>query len=140
MRYRTKITILLALLAIFTGAAVSGLYYFQCRSILFRQIQSQVLSIAATGANQITGDLLKQIQRREDETSPAYETIQKTLRGIRDANRRKDAKVRFVYTIRPTPGATNEWSYIVDAEENTKDKSHVGDKVEISGELFKLDQ
>jgi adenylate cyclase len=143
MRYRTKITILLALLAIFTGAAVSGLYYFQCRNILFRQIQSQVLSIAATGAFQIDGELLNRIQRPEDESTPAYETIQKVLRRIRDTNRRKDAQVRFVYTMRPTPGGTNEWSYIVDAEENTKDKSHVGDKVEfenVSGEFLKMDQ
>lgn len=143
MRYRAKIAILLALLAIFTGAVVSGIYYFQCRKILFRQIQSQVLSIAATGSLQISGTLLNKIHLKEDESTPAYLTLQAVLRGVRDANRRADAQVRFVYAFRPVPGEDGKWSYIVDAEEDTKNKSHVGDPVEVenkAGQAFTMDR
>lgn len=143
MRYRTKTSILLALLAVFTGAIVLGLYYFQSRKILFRQIQSQVLSIATTGALQINADLLDQVRTKEDESKETYLTLQGILRGIRDANRRQDTQVRFVYTMRPVPDTPGKWAYIVDAEEETKNKSHVGDPVEFessSGQGLHMDR
>jgi hypothetical protein len=97
MRYRTKLAMAMALLAIFTGGLVLALYYYQSRAILFQRIQSQVLSIAATAATQVDGDLLEQIRTQEDESSPAYAAIQRGLRAMRDANRRGDVQVRFVY-------------------------------------------
>lgn len=135
MRYRTKIALLLALLTTFTGALVVGLYSFQCRAILFQQIRSQVLSIAATGALQVDGDVLGRIQRPEDESSSAYLAIQNTLRRIRDVNRRADANIRFVSIMRPATNAPDKWVYVVDAEENSKDQSHVGDPVEFEFDL-----
>ena len=54
----------MALLVAFTGGLVLTLYYHQCRGILFRQIQSQVLSIATTAAAQVDGGLLEKIQTR----------------------------------------------------------------------------
>jgi adenylate cyclase len=143
MRYRTKTSLLLASLAVFTGVTVLGLYYFQSRKILFRQIQSQVLSIATTSALQIDGGLLNQVRSREDEPKEAYQKLQGILRQIRNANRRNDAQVRFVYTMRPAPGAPGKWTYIVDAEEDTKDKSHVGDPVEFessTGQGLRMDR
>ena len=69
----------MALLVAVTGSLVLALYYHQSREILFRRIQSQVLSIAATAATQVDGDLLAQIQTRADEQSPAYASIQRGL-------------------------------------------------------------
>lgn len=136
MRYRTKITLALALLVSVTGAMVLGLYYFQSRAVLFRQIQSQVLSIAATGALQVDGDLLSQIESSEDESLTSYLEIQSVLRRIRDANRREDTEVRFVYTMRPGLESPGSWIYIVDAEENSASQSHVGDPVEFEGDAI----
>jgi adenylate cyclase len=134
MRYRTKIAIAIALLAAFTGSLVLGLYYFQSRALLYRQIQSKVLSIAATGAGFISGDLHDEIQNRDDELSTPYKTLQAILRRIRDANRRPDVRVRFVYTMRPADARAQNWVYVVDAEEKDKSKSHVGDPVQFESE------
>lgn len=130
MRYRTKLGIAMALLATFTGGLVLALYYHQSREILFHRIQSQVLSIAATAATQVDGDLLEQIQTREDESSAAYTTIQRNLRSMRDANRRGDVRVRFVYTMRRVTENPPRWIYLVDSQEDDASKSHVGDPVE----------
>ncbi len=119
----------MALLAIFTGGLVLALYYHQSREILFRRIQSQVLSIAATAATQVDGDLLEQIQTREDESSAAYTAIRRSLRAMRNANRRGDVRVRFVYTMRRVAEDPPRWVYVVDSQEEDANKSHVGDPV-----------
>ncbi len=130
MRYRTKLAIALALLVAFTGALVLALYYRQSREILFRQIQSQVLSIAATAATQVDGNLLDQIHTRADEKSPAYLALQNVLRQMRDANRRPDVQVRFVYTMRRLTENPPRWIFLVDSEEDDAATSHVGDPVD----------
>jgi class 3 adenylate cyclase len=143
MRYRTKLGIAMALLAIVTGGLVLALFYHQAREILFVRIQSQVLSIAATAATQVDGDSFERIQTREDETSAAYTAIEGTLRRMRDANRRGDVRVRFVYTMRRVAEEPPRWVYVVDSEEDEASKSHVGDPVEFvseTGQQLRLDQ
>lgn len=128
MRYRTKLTLTLVLLAILTGGLVLAVFFLGSRDILFAQIRSQVLSIAATGAAEIDGDLHRGIASEND---PGYRTIQSQLRKIRDANRRSDVRVRFVYTMRPV--ANDRWEYVVDAEEDAKERSAPGDTVKFHG-------
>ncbi len=134
MRYRTKLALAMALLAIFTGGLMLALYYQQARAILFQRIQSQVLSIAATAATQIDGDLLEQIRTGEDESSAGYATIQRALRAMRDANRRGDVQVRFVYTMRRVAEHPPRWVYVVDSQKEGASKSHVGDPVDFVSE------
>ncbi len=133
MRYRTKIALLLALLTMFTGALVVGLYSFQCRTLLFEQIRSQVLSIAATGALQVNAEFLNEIRSVENESDASYAAVRDSLRRIRDANRREDADVRFVSVLRPSAPGSDKWVYVVDAEE--EGSAHVGDPVEFDFEL-----
>ena len=134
MRYRTKLAIAMALLVAFAGGLVLALYYHQSREILFQRIRSQVLSIAATAATQVDGDLLEQIRTRADEPSAAYTAIQHVLRTMRDANRRGDVHVRFVYTARRVAENPPRWIYLVDSQENDASKSHVGDPLEFVSE------
>lgn len=141
MRFRTKLAIALSLLAVVTGAMVLVLFYFGSRDILMQQIRSKVLSIAASAAVTVDGNLHETIRTRGDEESEAYRTIQRQLREFRDANRREDVRVRFVYTMRPS--AEKGWIYVVDAEAEEAEKSHVGDPVVFesdSGEQLALDR
>jgi adenylate cyclase len=135
MRYRTKIALLLALLTMFTGALVVGLYSFQCRTLLLEQIRSQVLSIAATGALQINPELLNEVRSVENEGDASYAAVRDSLRRIRDANRREDANVRFVSVLRPLAPGSDKWVYVVDAGEDENGRAHVGDPVEFDFEL-----
>lgn len=128
VRYRTKLTLALVLLSLFTGGLVLGVFFLGSRDILFQQIRSQVLSIATTGASQINGDSHRDITSEE---TPAYSVIQSRLREIRDANRREDVRVRFVYTMRPK--ADGHWEYVVDAEEDAQQRSAPGDPVKFFG-------
>lgn len=134
----------MALLTTFTGGLVLAIYYHQSREILFRRIQSQVLSIATTGAAAVNGDLLGQIQTRQDENTSAYARIRKSLRDIRDANRRQDVHVRFVYAMRRIGENPSQWVYVVDAEEDGSSRSHTGDPVnfvsEAGQQALRLDQ
>ncbi len=126
------------MVAVVTGALLVSLYFFGSRALLFRQIQSQVLTVAATGATQIDAELLETVRAPEDGSSEAYRVIQEQLRAVRDANRREDVNVKFVYTLRPADGGSGGWIYLVDAEEEGDDKSDVGDPVEYESEATPL--
>ncbi len=131
MKYRTKLTLLIIALTVCTAGLLTASSYFFAKKMLEDQIQSQVLSIAATAASQIDGDLHRQIKTRADEAKSPYKTIESQLRKVRDANRRDRVHIKFVYTMVPSDQAESGAIYIVDAEEaGTGDKSHVGDAFE----------
>lgn len=137
MRVRTQLVLALSALAVLTAAAILAIYFFGARAILFQQIRSEVLSIAATGSKLVDPAAHERIRGASDEAGADYAAIQRQLRAIRDANRRADVHVRFVYTMRPA--ADGSWSYVVDAEPHGDDHSSVGAPVEFDGEQPRLD-
>ncbi len=138
MRVRTQLALAFCLLAGFTAALIFAIYFLGAREILFRQIQSKVLSIAATAATQIDAEALEQITTPEQEDTDDYRRVQEQLRKIRDANRRDDVMVQFLYTMRPLPDGS--WIYVVDAEEPGPDHSPVGERVEFEhGDSLRID-
>jgi adenylate cyclase len=50
-----------------------------------------------------------------------------TLRSVRDANRRDDVHIKFIYTLTRSEQDPSVVLFGVDAEESLKEKSHVGD-------------
>lgn len=114
-------------MAILTNGVMLAIMYTSSRKIVYRQIQSKVLSIAATAASLINGDLHRDIKTRADETSISYKMLEDRLRHIRDANRRDDVYVKYIYTMTVSPENPNIILFGVDPEESFKDKSHVGD-------------
>jgi adenylate cyclase len=127
MKYRTKLYVSFLGVALVSSILGIGIVYSITRNFLFLQIQSKVVSIAAVGAAEIDGDKLKQISKREHEGTDSYKEIQQILRRIRDANRRDDTYVSYVYTLIPSPTHPGEATFLVDAEENPAFFSHVGD-------------
>ncbi len=128
MRCRTKLSLALVLLAVFTGSLVLGVFFLGSRHLLFESLRSQVLSVAATGATQIDGDVHRRIT---GEGTADYEAVRSQLRAIRDANRREDVSVHFVYTVKPDP--RGGWEFVVDAEDNPAERSLPGERVEFRG-------
>lgn len=132
MRVRTQLALALCLLAGFTAALIASVFFFGARALLFGQIRSTVLSVAATAASGgIDLAAHERITGPEDENGRDYRVVQDELRRIRDANRRDDLEVRFIYTMRPNNDGT--WQYVVDAEEPGPDHSSLGDPVEFEG-------
>lgn len=129
MKYRTKLTLILVTLALITNGVVMGISYFLSRRILLESIQSQVLSIAATAASFIDGDLHAQIRDRADEDSQAYLKLEEQFRRVRNVNRRPDVHIRYVYSMVPSTQVADGAQFVVDGQEHgSQDKSHVGDQ------------
>lgn len=141
MKYRTKVTLLVVTLTLFTAASLTVISYIVSRRMLVDQIQSQVLSIAATASSLVDGDLHQQIRTRADEEKTPYQTLEKQLRKVRNANRRDDITIKYIYTMVESEEAKTGTAFVVDAEEShTGDKSHVGDIYEPeSDDLQRLD-
>jgi adenylate cyclase len=140
MRFRTKL--LFAFLLVAIGSALVGLLimYENSNRLLFNQVRSKAASIATTAAAQINLSLVKQLNGQpQDEKTPAYQDLQSELRKLRNANRRFDIYIRYVYLIRPVPDKPQDWMYLIDAEENPKLISHPGEVMPPS-DVTELDQ
>ena len=141
MRYRTKLTLLLVMLVVTTSSVLVGLSYWLTRDILVGEIQSKVLSIAATAAVAVDGDLHQQIKTPEDQHSEAYQKLEAQLRRVRNVNRRQDTFIRYIYTMAPQPVSKQYPQgamFVVDAQEpgppGNNLKSAVGDPIKYIGE------
>lgn len=127
MRYRDRLILMMGGVVLLTGVLVVAVSYWLTRGLLIDAIRSQVLSIAATAAEQVDVAALDRIQTPADQASPEYAELESRLRSIREANRRDDVSLRYVYIGRPTPDDPSRWTFVVDAEEaESGDKSPVG--------------
>jgi len=105
------------LLLIFFGLTT----YLSVRSFIRQEIQQRLMDTVGVAALQIDAETHKNLAQSKDEETDAYMKIKKRLQQIRDNC--KD--VRFVYTIRKNK--KGEIIFIVDAEENPQNISHIGD-------------
>ena len=69
MRFRAKVLGLLVGTTVLTNAASIWLVYAQCRPLLYDEIRSKVLSIAATTAALSEGEEHERVRSRADEGS-----------------------------------------------------------------------
>jgi adenylate cyclase len=127
MRFRVKLWLVFVAVALLTSSLCIAVLYERFYGSLLHQYQAKVLSIADTTASLTPADLMSRIRTRADETSPAYLALRDLLRRARDANRRKDTYVRYIYTMRQSPSTPDLIEFVVDAEENPATVSHVGD-------------
>jgi serine phosphatase RsbU (regulator of sigma subunit) len=135
MKFRNKLLILMVLLTLASNGVLLVITYVRSREILLQEMRSKVLSIAATTARMVNAELHESIKAPADQSSEAYTSVESLLRSARDANRRDDVRVKFVYTVRPTglesDGVASGYIYVVDAEErDSGEKSAVGDEYE----------
>ncbi len=127
MRYRTKILLLFAVTAILTNAISVGLLYELSKRFVFDEHQEKVLSIAATVASMLDGNIHKNILSRDDEKSPEFKREMETLRAARDANRRQDTYIKYLFTIFRNPARPDVIQIGVDPEEDLGESAHPGD-------------
>jgi adenylate cyclase len=130
MKYRTKLYLSLAGTALISSLFGFGVLFFEFRHHAFSDEQTRSMIVSATTAALIDPELLKKVNTRADENTPAYAQIKESLIKARDANRHKDVYITYLYTMKPDPNKPDQLIYIVDAEENPQLISHVGDVVE----------
>jgi len=156
MKYRTKLIVLFAALAAGTSLLLGSLQFLPARDALRRQLESTALSIAATTAASIDGDLHKTLQHPDDQAGPVYAQLEAIMRKARDANRRDDVDVKFIFSLAPDPAnppgragsvasahdlagdrseaSAHNFRFVVDAEEPGPDKSNLGDAYTFEGD------
>ncbi|MGE3775773.1 MAG: adenylate/guanylate cyclase domain-containing protein [Pirellulaceae bacterium] len=126
MRYQSKILITLIAVALATNGIAVLHMYLRSKQYLFEQIQSTVLSIAASAASSIDSNALDRLQQG-DPSPELYHRLEQSLREIRDANRRPDVYVKFLYTVHGSATSMEQRYFGVDPEEKLEDKSGFGD-------------
>lgn len=107
MRYRTKLYLILIGVALLSALLGIGLSYYETNKFTFAQFRSKAISIAATTAAFIDGDLLKEINTPADRNTLAYKEVRDELRKARNFNQRPDVFVIFVYTLKPSADGRN---------------------------------
>lgn len=141
MRYRTRLTLMIVTLAVISNGVLLAISYRAARRMLVEEIESKVLSIAATAGAFIDGDLHQQIKEPEDQDSEAYRELESQFRQARDANRRDDTYIRYLYSMVESGESSAGSAFVVDAEEaETGNKSRIGEVYENEADdVAKLD-
>ena len=127
MKFRTKLILLFIGLALLTNGLFFIINTWQAGKMLRAQIGTTALSIAATASALLDGDLHATLVESADAEGEAYKNLEAKLRKVRDANRRDDVQLKFVYTNTPSPKDEGVVLFAVDAEEAGPDKSLLGD-------------
>ncbi len=126
MKYRTRLYLSLLGIAFLCSGVGLGVMYYETHRFLWTELKSKAMSVSATTAAVIDPSLFQEIKTRADENSTAYSLVIKTLRKIRDANRRSDINVTSLYALRPNPLNPKELIFIVDAEEIPLEAGYTG--------------
>ncbi len=121
MQYRTKLYLYFIALALGSTFIAVGLFYLEARKILFKELESKVLSVAAAAANSLDGDLFAKIQKPADTDTPAFKEIAKKFLAIRNANRRDDIYVIYIYTLQADPNNPSQLQIGIEATDQNPD-------------------
>jgi adenylate cyclase len=127
MRFRTRVFTLFLVMAILTGLLIAAFMYRPTKQLFMDLMQTNVLSIAATAAAMMDANSHNGIRTRSDQDTPTYKQLESELRRARDANRRRDIYVKYIYSMRPYPQDPKTAEFVLDAEEDGVNKSNVGD-------------
>ena len=127
MKFKTKLIFLFVMMSLVTNGLLFFINSWQTNKMLRDQIGATALSIAATTSAMLDGNLHQQLTSSQDKDSQIHKDLEAQLRKIRDANRRNDVQVKFLYTLTPSSKDKDGIVFGVDAEEDGPDKSHLGD-------------
>ncbi|MFB3895407.1 MAG: GGDEF domain-containing protein [bacterium] len=117
------VSLIILIICTFTVAFL----YKAARKTILDEVRHQLVSIASTAALQIDPVKHTKLKTRADENTPEYRDLKEALHRIRIAN----PDIRFIYTMASTD-RPNTWQFIVDAEQDPAEVSHIGDEYDIS--------
>lgn len=136
MSYRAKLYIYFVLVICSITAGSVTFIYYQNKIFLHKELQSNVLSIAATIASLIPVDELDAIQTPQDTEMSPFIHLKKILVDARNINRRKDIYVLYVYLLRVDSDDSQNIRFIIDSTTDPKAFALPGAKYAGSEELL----
>ncbi len=120
--FGTKITLVLVLAMLFSGAMSNFLIYRFALNSQFHQLREKLMIIAQTAALNIDADMLMQVPlSKEGIYTPQYKIIAEKLKKIKKAN----PLLRYIYTMTKTE-KEGIWQFIVDPVEPTQQERRKG--------------
>jgi len=125
--YKTKLLIVFLGVAVITNAISLTVMDRLSVHYLYDGYRAKLLSITATTATMLDGDLLRTIQSRNDENTPGWTELRDTLRRVRNTNRRPDTYMKRVFAIVKAKDDPNALLIAVDPEENRETAAHAGE-------------
>ncbi|MBI5685071.1 MAG: hypothetical protein HZC54_08310 [Verrucomicrobia bacterium] len=117
-------------IAVLTSVMLGVTTFYSVRSFVRQGVQDRLADAVGIAALKLDGDLHATLRNRGDENTAAYQEVRKYLRTIRDTAK----NIRFVYTVRQDK--QGKMVFVVDAEENPKEASHIGDAYEEASSLM----
>jgi signal transduction histidine kinase len=120
-RLGTKLGVSFSVLAIIISALLTFALYQTVRRQLREDIREHLRNIASIAALQVDADAHATLTEPSQEGNAAYMRIKSVLQRIRNNN----PNIRFIYTWRFNDAG--ELVFVVDAETNPKEVSHLGD-------------
>ena len=121
IRLQTKLGISFSVLAIVTSALLTLALYQTVRRQLREDICERLRNIASIAALQVDADAHSTLTERAQEGNATYMQIKRVLQRIRDSS----PNIRYIYTWRFND--TGQLVFVVDAENDPKEISHLGD-------------
>ncbi len=130
-KLQTKVGIIFAALTVVVVAGALSALYFGARDRIRQSVRRRLHDIVAIAAQRIDGDLHTTLTDPEQEGNEAYRQIKRTLQEIRDI----DSDLYYVYTVRVN--VEGDIWFVVDAEEDPDEISHLGDIYDDASELLR---
>jgi adenylate cyclase len=132
MRFRTKILLLFTLTAVLTNAVSVGMMHELSKRFVLAEHREKVLSIVATVASQVDGDAHRRFQEsigtpKGGEQHQDYQNLLASILRAREANRREDTYIKYLFTVYHKAGERTAVRVGVDPEENVADGAKPGD-------------
>jgi len=124
---RGKVFLVSAGLALGVSLCGSIVLYRGASRSLREEVRAHLRTVAATAALQVDPELHERIRNTSDEAGEPYRKLKAALKAVRDAN----SGIRYVYTMRKT-NRSSKYQFVVDAEEDPANLSHVGDEYDTS--------
>lgn len=99
--------------------------YLSVSSFIREGIRERLRDTVSVAALQVNAEKHRKLSGPKDEAGAEYIEVKKCLQRIRDRLK----TVRFIYTLRKNEEGS--LLFVVDAEENPEEVSHIGDRVEV---------
>jgi len=118
---RTKITFSIVVFIIVTLGIVFSVSYINSKNAMRSDLDLRLLNMVSIASLHVDVDKHMALKNPTDEESENYKDIKNALRDVRN----KSTDIRYIYTLREND--KKEIYFVVDAEEDPMNVSHLGD-------------
>ncbi|MBN2311793.1 MAG: diguanylate cyclase [Candidatus Hydrogenedentes bacterium] len=121
MKLGTRLSLAFFIIATVVNALVASGLFVAARYRIREEIRNRLRDAVAIAALEFDAEAHRSLREPSQESGPTYAALKKRLQAIRD----NGTDFRYVYTWRPTPDG--HLVFVVDAESDPEEVSHLGD-------------